>query len=250
MFAILRKSKREATPHANQPKVASHLLLTNRTQNPNLQTNYSNQKTMTDFKIVTVDKGASTEITKDKFLLDQQGITSWLKSKTIISDNETLSTFQDLMPWTRTGGETYCTSFEFSTDKQTKQIFIKAIVTTSPEKSLLDWTRRREILIRNGIAVSNWYHHSAATIIEDFYPNTSHQVDFAKILKIGHQLDQLGFTALKFIDDIRADKHGNPFYIDFGFDLGEPSETPKTIAKEYLLKIFPDMQSEINRFYE
>jgi len=205
---------------------------------------------MTDLKIVTVYKGASTEITKDKFSLDRQGISSWLISKSIISDNETLSSFQDLMPWTRTGGETYCTSFEFSTDKQTKQIFIKAIVTTSPEKSLLDWTRRREILIRNGIAVSNWYHQSAATIIEDFYPNTSHQVAFSKILKIGHQLDQLGFTSLKFTDDIRADKHGNPFYIDFGFDLGEPSETPKTIAKEYLLKIFPDMHSEINRFYE
>jgi len=44
VFAILRKSKREATPHANQPKVASHLLLPNRTQNPNLLTNYSNLK--------------------------------------------------------------------------------------------------------------------------------------------------------------------------------------------------------------
>jgi len=205
---------------------------------------------MTEFKIATVDKGASTEITREKFSLDQQGITNWLRSKNIITDNETLSNFQDLMPWTRTGGETYCTSFEFSTDKQTKQIFIKAIVTTSPEKSLLDWTRRREILMRNGIAVSHWYHHSDASIIEDFYPNTSNAVDFEKILFIGHKLDQLGFATLKFSDDIRADKNGSPFFIDFGFDLGEPSDSSKTSAKGYLLLQFPDRQNQINKFYE
>lgn len=205
---------------------------------------------MTEFKILTIDKGASTEITREKFLLDQQGITNWLRSKSIIPDNETLSSFHDLMPWTRTGGETYSTSFEFSTDKQTKQIFIKAIVTTSPEKSLLDWTRRREILMRNGIAVSHWYHYSDASIIEDFYPNTSNSVDFVKILTIGHKLDKLGFTTLKFSDDIRADKNGNPFFIDFGFDLGEPSDKINTSAKEYLLLHYPDRQNEINIFYK
>jgi hypothetical protein len=204
---------------------------------------------MTEFKIATIDKGASTEITQEKFSLDQHGITSWLVSKTIISDNETLLNFQDLMPWTRTGGETYGSSFEFSTDKQTKQIFIKAIVTTSPEKSLLDWIRRREILMKNGIAVSFWYHHSAATIIEDFYPNTSINVDFDKILYIGHQLDQLGFSTLKFSEDIRADKNDNPFFIDFGFDLGEPSENVKTTAKEYLLKQHPEKEATIIQFY-
>lgn len=205
---------------------------------------------MTDFKIVTVEKGASTEITKDKFSLDQQGITNWLISKTIISDNETLLSFQDIIPWTRTGGETYCTSFEFVTDKQTKQIFIKAIVTTSPEKSLTDWTKRRELLMRNGIAVSHWYHSSNATIIEDFYPNTSKVVTFEKLLTIGKKLDELGFTTLKFTDDIMADENQNPHFIDFGFDLGEPSDSPKTNAKEYLLRKHPDKEEQINQFYE
>lgn len=205
---------------------------------------------MTDFKIVTVEKGASTEITKDKFSLDQQGITSWLISKTIISDNETLLSFQDILPWTRTGGETYCTSFKFVTDKQTKQIIIKAIVTTSPEKSLTDWTKRRKLLMRNGIAVSRWYHSSNATIIEDFYPNTSKVVAFEKLLTIGKKLDELGFTTLKFTDDIMADENQNPHFIDFGFDLGEPSDSPKTNAKEFLLRKHPDKEEQINQFYE
>jgi len=204
---------------------------------------------MTEIKIATIDKGASTEITREKFSLDQQGIKSWLVSKTIIPGNETLLNFQDLMPWTRTGGETYSSSFEFSTDKQTKQIFIKAIVTTSPEKSVFDWARRREILMKNGISISHWYHHSEATIIEDFYPNASSKVDFEKILYIGHQLDQLGFSTLKFSDDIRADKNDNPFFIDFGFDLGEPSENVKTTAKEYLLKQYPEKKTAIIQFY-
>ena len=43
---------------------------------------------MTEFTIITVDKGASTEITREKFLLDQQGITNWLISKNIIKDTE------------------------------------------------------------------------------------------------------------------------------------------------------------------
>lgn len=204
---------------------------------------------MTEFKITTIDNGASTEIIREKFSLDQKGITDWLKSKSIITDSEILSNFHDLMPWTRKGGETYSTSFVFTTTKQVKQIFIKAIVTTSPEKSLNDWIRRREILKRNGIAVSHWYHHSAATIIEDFYPNTSSDVDFEKILTIGYKLDQLGFATLKFTDDIRADENNNPFFIDFGFDLGEPSDNVKTSAKMFLLKQNPEKETTIIEFY-
>ena len=204
---------------------------------------------MEGFKITTVDKGASSEIIREKLTLNQQGITRWLRSKNIVSDNETLSSYRDLMPWKRTGSETYCSTFEFSTEKQTKQINIKAFVTISPEKSLLDWSRRRNFLMRNGITVSNWYHQSGACIIEDFYPNTFEFYDFEKILTIGYILDQLGFSTLKFSDDIRGDKSGELFYIDFGFDLGEPSETPKSNAKNLLLRQFPHKKEEINSFY-
>ena len=133
---------------------------------------------MTVFRIEIIDNGA----TKEKYPLDQNGITKWLRSKNIISDNEMLKIYRDLTPWTRTGGETYGTSFEFTTNKQKKQIFVKALVTLSPVRSLLDWSRRREILKRNGIAVSFWYHSADATIFEDFYPNTASEVSFEKIL--------------------------------------------------------------------
>lgn len=205
---------------------------------------------MKEFTLLTINNGASTEITREKQSLDQEEIRKWLFSKNIISNRETLLAFKDLMPWTRTGGETYSTSFEFTTNKQTKQIFIKALVTLLPEKSLLDWARRRDILNKNGIPVSNWYHHSEATIIEDFYPNTSDKVSFENILNIGCQLDKLGFATLKFINDLRADKNGNPYFIDFGFDLGEPSDSMTFSARDYLLSHYPEKQYEILQRYK
>jgi hypothetical protein len=204
---------------------------------------------MTEFTIHIIDKGASSEIMKEKFSLDQEGITNWLISKNIIVDTETLTNFKDLTPWTRTGGETYGTTFEFSTTKYTKQIFVKAIVTISPEKSLLDWSRRRKILMENAMPVSKWYYFGDGVIFEDLYPLTSQFVSFHEILSIGYRLDQLGFSTLKFADDIRSDKNGNPFYIDFGFDLGEPSNKINSAAMNYLLLKYPETSDEIRKIY-
>ncbi len=205
---------------------------------------------MKEFTTTIVNKGASAEIQRAKYTLDQQGITSWLRSKDIISGNEILSSYSDVDPWHRTGGETYGTSFTISTDKQTKHIFIKAIVTLSPEKCLMNWARRRKILSENGVPVSNWYSQGDGLIIEDFYPKTFHDVAFDKILTIGNKLDQLGFITLKFTDDLRSDKFGNPFFVDFGFDLGEPCQVVKTTAKSRLLLNYPEKRNEILHFFD
>ena len=206
---------------------------------------------MQKVQLTIINNGASSEITKQGYSLDEKGITDWLIAKNIIPDKSDLLAYSDLTPWTRTGGETYSTVFEFSTGETTKRIIIKAIVTMFPEKSLLDWTRRRKLLAENGIPVSNWYFASEATIYEDFYPFAAKEkVEFEALLSVGHKLDSLGFTTLKFIDDIRADKDGNPYFIDFGFDLGEPSKDKSTSAKERLIKEFPTKLLEINQFYK
>lgn len=206
---------------------------------------------MRELKIETISKAASAEITREGYTLDESGVTDWLISKNIISLNERIINYRDIAPWERTGGETYSAIFEFTSTNATKQIVTKAIVTMFPEKSLFDWARRRKMLMDNGVPVSNWYSTSGATIYEDFYPFTAKEkVKFEALLSIGHKLDSLGFTTLKFIDDIRADKGGNPHLIDFGFDLGEPSENHTFSAKEYLMKVFPDKILEINNFYD
>lgn len=204
---------------------------------------------MHEFRIEILDNAASREVLNKKYSLDQNGITKWLRINKLISYDETLIMYADLTPWARTGAETYGTSFEFTTNKQKKQIFVKALVTLSPVKSLMDWSRRRGILKRHGIAVSLWYHYADAIIFEEFYPKTANEVTFENILNIGNKLDELGFITLKFTDDIRADKNGNPFFIDFGFDLGEPSNKISTNAKNYLLEKHPEKQNEINNYY-
>lgn len=205
---------------------------------------------MEKFELKIIENSASSEITRQGYSLDKIGISDWLIKKNLILPKDEILSYADLTAWARTGGETYSTSFEFATSQGRKQINIKALVTMFPEKSLLDWAKRRNILAENGIQVSNWYFTSEATIYEDFYPFTAKEkIKFETLLSIGHKLDSLGFATLKFIDDIRADEFGNPYFIDFGFDLGEPSSEKSTSAKEYLARIFPDKVSEIESFY-
>jgi hypothetical protein len=200
--------------------------------------------------ILRIDKGITADIKKKGIKLNQEGLTEWLKSKNLIEGNEILLSFNDIQPWERTGGETYSTIFYFKTDRQEQTIVIKAIVTTNPEKSLIDWTNRRTILADNKISVSHWYWTGEATIYEPFYPNKADKTkNFNILIQIAFMLDKLGFTTLKFLDDILCDKDGNPYYIDFGFDLGEPSQTIKTTAKEYLIKIYPNLKADIEAFY-
>jgi hypothetical protein len=206
---------------------------------------------MTDFNITTIDKGITADILEKGLALDKQGVSTWLKDKSLLQGNEELNSFQDLTAWTRTGGETYSTVFSFSTDKGTYNLIAKAIVTTHPEKSLLDWTRRRKILLDNHIPVSTWLWTGEATIIEPFYPKDfTETANFDDLIKIGFLLDKLGFTTLKFLDDLRCNKDGKPYYIDFGFDLGEPSENIKASAKEYLIKMYPNKQNLVEEFYK
>ena len=204
-----------------------------------------------DFTITRIEKAITADIEKSGTLLDQNGLTKWLIGKNLLSENETLFNFGDIQSWTRAGGETYTSVFSFQTDKQDTTVLVKAIVTTNPEKSLIDWTNRRKILSDNNIPVSNWFWTGEATIYETYYPNKAeHTTDFNQLIEIAFRLDNLGFTTLKFTDDILCDEDGNPFYVDFGFDLGEPSTDTKTHAKDYLIKQFPDREAEIEKIYK
>lgn len=201
-------------------------------------------------KVEKIEKGITSDIEKEGFELSQQGLTVWLKSKNLMSADEILIYFKDIKSWIRTGNETYSTIFSFKTDKKELKIVVKAIVSTNPEKKLDDWIKRRTILANNNIPVSNWFCTEAGTIYEPFYPNKSDKIkDFNLLIQIAFTLDKLGFTTLKYLDDILCDTNGNPFYIDFGFDLGEPSQKIKTAAKQHLIKKFPNFIKDIEAFY-
>jgi hypothetical protein len=205
---------------------------------------------MTTQLIKVVDKGASSEITRQGYELSLNGIKKWLIEKNILGPNDRLLSYTDLSPWRRAGGETFYTDFQIITNEKRSHIVIKSIVTLFPERSLRDWARRRNTLAENGIPVSNWYWHGEATIIEDFYKYPARErANFRSLLWIGFKLDSLGFQTLNFIDDIRADEEGNPYFIDFGFDLGEPSGIKTDSAMKCLYKEYPDQALEVDIFY-
>lgn len=51
---------------------------------------------MQKFQIKTIGNGASSEITRQGYSLDEKGITSWLIDKNIISDKSDLLAYSDL----------------------------------------------------------------------------------------------------------------------------------------------------------
>lgn len=200
--------------------------------------------------IVIINDGASSEFTRRGYEPNLSGISKWLVSKNIIEQREMLVRYTDLTPWGRAGGETYYADFEITTDSKVSRIVIKSLVTLFPERSLRDWSRRRNILAVNDVPVSKWYWFGEATVFEDFYEFTAaEKVKFETLLVIGFKLDSLGFNTFNFINDMRADSYGNPHYVDFGLDLGEPSDEKTVSARKCLCKMFPERSLEIEQFY-
>lgn len=203
----------------------------------------------------TIEKGASTEVIRGGFDLTINGISEWLRLKCLIGENDALIEYEDTSKWRRSGSETYSSIFRIrflhSGIEQNKQINIKAIVTLDPERGLEDWSRRREILVRAAVPVSNWYWHGDGIIIEDFYLNDfSACKDFSKLVFIASRLDLLGFQTLNFLLDIRCDENSDPYYVDFGSDLGSPSSYKSDTAIRKLIESFPQKEKEVRRQLE
>ncbi|WP_375562715.1 hypothetical protein ACE193_09325 [Bernardetia sp. OM2101] len=204
--------------------------------------------------IIVREKGASSEILKDKYNLDLEGIQKWLQRKTILSSSDTLISFTDLNDWHRKGAETYFTSFQIKYRNvydiiKEKQIVIKAIITLPPEKHLQDWSNRRKLLQENGLNISNWYFYGQGVIIEDFYPNDYKSTkDFRELIIMADTLDKLGFNTINFLNDVRCNSLGRPHYIDFGYDLGEFSYFRKDVAIQRLKATYPNRVDDIDNF--
>jgi hypothetical protein len=203
--------------------------------------------------VKTIEKAASVEIVKDGYELTLDGISQWLRLKCLMGNNNSLLEYEDIDKWKRRGSETYSTVFRIkflrNGKEQSKLINIKAIITLDPERGIRDWSKRREVLDKASIPVSHWYWFGDGIIIEDFYPNDYNACEeFSKLALIASQLDLLGFHTLNFLLDIRCDDDGNPFYIDFGSDLGSPSSNKSDTAITKLIEFFPKREIEIQRY--
>lgn len=201
---------------------------------------------------IIIEKGASNEIYNEFKKISFDSIKSWLITKNIVTDTDNLILYKDLYPWRRGGGETYITQFELSFIskgvKDKKSIIIKAIITTPVEQSLANWKNRRAILARNNIKVSNWYWFGNGIIIEDYYPKDYTYCELTKLIDIANVLDKLGFKTLNFLNDIRCDEANEPYYIDFGFDLGDPSVSFSRPSLANVMKMFPEKLKFIEEY--
>lgn len=196
-------------------------------------------------------KGASSEIFKDKYDLTLLDIAQWLRLKNVINAKNCLVEYEDIREWVRSGDETYIAVFRIKylsdSKENNKLVILKALVSFDPEKRLQDWASRRLLLAENHVPVSNWYWFGSGIIIEDFYPSDYLSCNnFPDLVLIAVKLDQLGFHALNFLLDLRCDYDGNPYYLDFGSDLGAPSAAKKDTAIRKLFDTYTDRHTEIS----
>jgi len=199
------------------------------------------------------EKGASSEIKKDKFELSLAGVEGWLKYRGILNESENLIKYQDLDDWYRSGSKTYFTSFKMDYVSKKglhceKSIGIKAITALPVESYLEHLSHNRKILIDNDIPVSNWHWYGNGVIIEDYYPNNAKSVvSIESLYEIAYKLDNIGyFSQSGILKDVRCDLNGTPYVTDLGFNL---LDDKKNVALKEIIKFFPDKEKTLKEFY-
>ncbi len=200
--------------------------------------------------IFVKDKGASSEILKDGFQLNLTEIELWLLKKQIINAEQKLVSYKDVLQWYRGGAETYIASFEIEiivdSNILQKDIILKALVTLTPEISLKNWEKRRKILSDNNIPVSNWYYWGDGLILEEKYFHFKPDLDhLSKLLLIAVALDKLGFSTLHFTSALMVNVKNEIVFVDFGFDLGDPSKNYTVTALSHIVELFPEQKYEV-----
>lgn len=153
----------------------------------------------------------------------------------IIDQTTEVTEVRDVLPWQRGGAETFICVVQVGLSSETIRCIAKALVSfgTKPEDQLASWIRRRQLLSDAGVAVPRLYGATSATIyeqyIDDRLPPSPPDLQpdlLIQVIRVAAILDALGFVPVDFLRDLRVED-GRAYYVDFGSDLGDPSETPK-----------------------
>lgn len=209
-------------------------------------------------KIHLLESAASHEMIKPGNLSPAALIENWLKDHHVIPFESLLLEYVDEEQWFRSGSETYLArasaKYLLPQDHEntiTVPFVLKALVGLFPSAQADKWRTRRNMLQQIGISVSNWFDLYDATIVEPFYPygkdSFNNPAYLPDLVRIASLLDSHGYRTLSFLSDLRSNGE-QLFYIDFGFDLGEPdtnitSDNAKRTLQEFCQKNhleFPD----------
>ena len=153
--------------------------------------------------------------------------------------------FQDVTEWHRGGAESYIAdSTVLFADGREHHVLAKALVASGPfiDNMLDSWTKRRTLLEMIGVRVPRLYCVREGVFFEEFIDEPflgdvplldSYRNQLASIAA---KLDAWGFNTLCFTADLRI-KNTNLYYVDFGFDLGDPSAGISNSARTCIERI-------------
>ena len=179
-----------------------------------------------------------------------------LKNLNILQEGEEFEGYEDIQGWVRGGEESYVATgrLYLSNDEETSQreFVAKAILTIDPDTTIDKMMDRRELLKSQGIKTPTIYSVDEGCIYQQFIPKSvresvekigSDEKLLDELVRIGAVLDQKGFKALSYIGDLRTDLQ-DLYYVDLGFDLGEPGNQATDNSYKSLMK-FVESNNEL-----
>lgn len=177
-----------------------------------------------------------------------------LTKRNILQQGEKLAGLSDCTAWRQGGAETYIADSIVqveSNQNEDRHVIAKALFSlgSPPEIQLKSWMKRRKILTGLNIRVPHLYSASDGAIYEEFIESELDPDCFTmqnlirELAQIAATLDDCGFMTLHFLSDLRR-RNDQLFYIDFGFDLGDPGETVTDRARITLEQKLPEPYKE------
>jgi hypothetical protein len=172
---------------------------------------------------------------------DEERLANGLMRRNILQQDEKLAELSDCTAWHQGGAETYIADSIVkveSKQSESRHVIAKALFSfgTQPEIQLRSWMKRRKIIAELNIRVPYLYSAANGTIYEEFIESELDPDCFTTqnllrdLAQIAASIDHAGFTTLNFLSDLRR-RNDKLFYIDFGFDLGDPGETTTDRAR-------------------
>jgi hypothetical protein len=189
----------------------------------------------------------------------------------LIDPDEILKETKDLYAWRRGGAESYVCATELSvrTPKgrtESRRYLCKAVLSFGPgiEQRLDSFIMRYKLLATHGINVPRTYYAGDGVLIQDFIDFSFREyvdglgeckADIAalcrRVLEIADCLDDLRFSPVSFVPDLRLTMDGRCYVVDVGGDLGGPHQASPASRKardqtiRFLRGQFPDLETEV-----
>jgi hypothetical protein len=162
----------------------------------------------------------------------------------VIGATERLNTFVDVTTWHQGGAETFVGDSYLNTDRVWRRHIVgKALFSfaVTPERMLDSWLSRRETLRLIGVRVPILYAAFAGTLYEEYIESELFERSLCSetlttdVARTAALVDRAGFESLSFLSDLRT-QNEKAYYVDFGFDLGDPTGVPNKRARSSLGK--------------